>query len=147
MLKKVIRGWNAAPGAPANWNPEKDGDCGALPIRYWPRDGKLDGSGKRIQWCESAWEPTPKELEALNAGGQVVLRVHGWQVPVALYVERYTDEPDPTLTPKPFEVSAETYQEIRRLLLQDGVVGMFDRENGRETMELSGVTIVARSAD
>ena len=83
----------------------------------------------------------------LSAGGQVVLRVWGWQVPVALYVERYTDAPDPSLTPKSFEVSAETYQEMRRLLLQDGVVCMFDRENGRETMELSGVTIVARPAD
>lgn len=40
-----------------------------------------------MQYCDSAWEPTPAELEMLNAGGSVVLRVVGWQVPVALYVE------------------------------------------------------------
>lgn len=151
MLKKVIAGWNAAPGAPANWDPAKDGDCGALPIRYWPRTAKLDGSGPRIQWCESAWEPTPKELDLLNAGGQIVLRVWGWQVPVAIYTEPLHTDGDtsrePALPPKPFEVSTDTYQEIRRLLLKDGVVGTFDVANGRETMELSGVTLVARSAD
>ena len=27
MIHKVIRGWNAAPGAPRNWNPERDGEC------------------------------------------------------------------------------------------------------------------------
>lgn len=87
MLKKVIAGWNAAPGAPANWDPKRDGDCGSLPIRFWPCNAKLDGTEPRVQWCESAWEPTPRELELLNAGGQIVLRVCGWQVPVALYVE------------------------------------------------------------
>jgi hypothetical protein len=81
MLKKVIAGWNAAPGAPKNWNPERDGDCGALPIRVRTR---TDGM---VISCESAWEPTPRELEMLNAGGQVILHVAGWQVPVALYVE------------------------------------------------------------
>ena len=85
MLKRVITGWNAAPGAPANWDPERDGDCGALPIRV-ARDGD------RVAWCESAWEPTPQELEMLNAGGSLILRVCGWQVPVALYVELMTRE-------------------------------------------------------
>ena len=85
MLKKVIKGWNAAPGAPKNWNPTKDGDCDALPIRVFPPKA-LEGT-VLVQHCESAWEPTPRELEWLNAGGQVVLRVVGWQVPVALYVE------------------------------------------------------------
>ncbi len=81
MLKKVIAGWNAAPGAPANWDPVRDGECGALPIRV---NTRKDGS---IYFCESAWEPTPEELQWLNDGGQLVLRVIGWQVPVALYVE------------------------------------------------------------
>lgn len=39
----------------------------------------------------SAWEPTPADLEALNAGGSVVLRVLGVQPPVALYVEPVGD--------------------------------------------------------
>ncbi len=85
MLKKVIQGWNAAPGAPKGWNPERDGECGILPIRAFP-PAALEGK-ERLQYCESAWEPTPQELEWLNAGGQLVLRVVGWQVPVALYVE------------------------------------------------------------
>jgi hypothetical protein len=87
MLKKVIAGWNAAPGAPRGWNPERDGDCGALPIRVHPAEALEPGQGHRLEWVESAWEPTPRELEMLNAGGQLVLRIHGWQPPVALYVE------------------------------------------------------------
>jgi len=88
MIKKVILGWNCAPGAPANWDPERHGECGVLPVRVHPRDAIQDGRMiKTPAWCESAWELTPKELEWLNAGGQVVLRVCGWQVPVALYVE------------------------------------------------------------
>lgn len=81
MIAKRIAGWNAAPGAPQGWNPERDGECGALPVRATVN---ADGT---VAMCESAWEPTPAELAALNAGGQVVLRVIGWQVPVALYVE------------------------------------------------------------
>ena len=85
MLKKVIAGWNAAPGAPKGWNPARDGDCGVLPIRVSPSAALK--TSVPVQMCESAWEPTPAELEMLNAGGQVVLRIMGWQVPVALYVE------------------------------------------------------------
>ena len=81
MLAKRILGANHYLGAPAGWAPEKDGKCGHLAIRTQgnPRHG--DG------WCESAWEPTPAELEALNAGGSIILRIVGWQPPVALYVE------------------------------------------------------------
>lgn len=80
MISKHISGANAYPGAPEGWQPEKDGSCGHLAVR-------VTKEGDRIGHCESAWEPTPKELEMLNAGGQIVLRVIGWQVPVALYVE------------------------------------------------------------
>lgn len=81
MLAKRILGANHYLGAPRNWDPEKDGDCGHLAIRTQgnPRGG--DG------WCESAWEPTPAELEALNNGGSIILRIVGWQPPVAMYVE------------------------------------------------------------
>ena len=87
MLKKVIRGWNAAPGAPKGWNPDRDGECGALPIRVFPPKS-LTGAVP-VQFVESAWEPDPAELAHLNAGGSVILRVMGWQPAVALYVEPY----------------------------------------------------------
>jgi hypothetical protein len=85
MIPKRIAGANAYPGAPKGWQPEWDGSCGHLAVRVF-----TDG-GKKVAYCESAWEPTPKELEMLNAGGQVVLRVFGWQVPVQLYVEAPAD--------------------------------------------------------
>lgn len=81
MLTKMISGVGVLLGAPKDWNLARDGECGVLPIRVHGRRGQGD------TYCESAWEPTPRELEQLNAGGQVVLRVYGWQVPVALSVE------------------------------------------------------------
>jgi hypothetical protein len=89
MLKQVIKGWNAAPGAPAGWDPAKDGECVALPVRVFPPNA-INGPWENrptVQYCESAWEPTPQELEYLNNGGKLILRIVGWQVPVALYVE------------------------------------------------------------
>ena len=85
MLKKVIAGWNAAPGAPKGWDPKRDGECVGLPIRVFPPKALLGEIP--VQFVESAWEPTPQELEWLNKGGQVVLRIVSWQVPVALYCE------------------------------------------------------------
>lgn len=87
MNPKVIDGWNAAPGAPVNWNPERDGPCGSLPIRVHPPEALKPGAFMGVEWCDSAWEPTPHELAKLNAGGQVVLRCYGWQIPVSLTVE------------------------------------------------------------
>ncbi len=84
MLAKRINGHNAYPGAPDGWKPEEDGECGHLAI-------KVTTQGDKITYCESAWEPTPKELEMLNNGGHVILRVVGWQVPVALYVEGFEE--------------------------------------------------------
>lgn len=83
MTPKTIAGANANPGAPKDWNPE-DGTCGQLPIRVEFRE---DDGRNRVKHCDSAWQPSPEELALLNAGGQVVLRVIGWQVPVALWVE------------------------------------------------------------
>lgn len=81
MIPRRILGASHWLGAPAGWKPDVDGDCGHLAIRTQgdPRHGR--------GWCESAWEPTPKELEQLNAGGSVILRVVSWQPPVAVYVE------------------------------------------------------------
>lgn len=81
MITRRIAGATHYLGAPAGWQPDKDGDCGYLAIRT--EGNPRQGSG----WCESAWEPTPRELEALNNGGSVILRIIGWQPPVALYVE------------------------------------------------------------
>ncbi len=80
----TIKGWNAAPGAPADWNPARGGECGALPIRATTH---ADGS---VAHCESAWLPSAEDLELLNAGHPIVFRVVGWQVPVALYVDPFT---------------------------------------------------------
>lgn len=74
MKKALIEGATHNPGAPKNWDPERDGHCGGLPIIF-------DGSS-----CRSAWKPTPEELAILNDGGYVTLYVVGWQVPVALGV-------------------------------------------------------------
>ena len=87
MIPKRIRGANAYPGAPVGWDPEANGVCGHLAVRVTRYS---DG----IEHCESAWEPTPAELAALNAGASVILRVVGWQVPVALYVEPAPAEGD-----------------------------------------------------
>jgi hypothetical protein len=60
MLKKVIAGWNAAPGAPRDWDPERDGECGALPIRVFPRIPLTLWAGS--QNCESGEGPGPEEM-------------------------------------------------------------------------------------
>lgn len=62
--------------APKGWDTANHGKCIDLSVRAEP-DGVF----------ASAWEPTPDELELLNAGGSVVLRVVGGQPPVALSVE------------------------------------------------------------
>lgn len=84
MIPKHIAGANAYPGAPKGWQPEKDGKCGHLAVR-------VTAPENATMYCESAWEPTPKELELLNVGGQIILLVVGWQVPVSLYVEPVTE--------------------------------------------------------
>ena len=75
MIARRIAGATRRLGAPIGWDDERDGRCHALSIR--------DVAGA----CESAWEPTPAELDILNAGGSVILRVAGGQPPVLLYAE------------------------------------------------------------
>lgn len=91
MLTRRISGWNMAFGAPEGWDAEKDGPCNALPVRVSPPEA-IGDSSIRVATCESAWEPSPSELEWLNQGGHVVLRVVGWQPAVALFAE--PPEPD-----------------------------------------------------
>ena len=80
MEFKHIRGATAYPGAPANWDADRDGPCGALPIR------EIGDARAGRGFVESAWRPTLEEMTLLNAGRPVVLRVYGWQPPVAVYV-------------------------------------------------------------
>lgn len=75
MIPLRIAGATHYLGAPKGWEPEKDGNCRHLAVRV---DDNV--------W-QSAWEPTPQELELLVAGGSIVLSVVGGQPPVMLTVE------------------------------------------------------------
>ncbi len=59
----------------------------------WPRkDGIRDLHVMVVDGCYvSRWEPTPKELECLNAGGSVELWIMGHQPVVALTVRGHVD--------------------------------------------------------
>lgn len=81
MIPRRIPKATHALGAPAEWD-DATGACLTLHVRQM-----MSANGPI--W-ESAWEPTPDELAALNAGASVVLRVvSGGQPPVALYVETW----------------------------------------------------------
>jgi hypothetical protein len=77
MIPRRIRNATITFAAPPDWSESKHGKCLGLAVRITPGVGHF----------ESAWEPTPEELAALNEGGSVILRVVGGQPPVALYVE------------------------------------------------------------
>jgi hypothetical protein len=78
MIVARIEGCTRALGAPPDWTPCTSGSCCGLPIR-----DEMNGD---VPCMVSAWEPTPAELEALNNGGKVYLRVvgHG-HPPVMVY--------------------------------------------------------------
>lgn len=61
-------------GAPLDWNADKSGPCGGLAIADIERAG--------LAFMESLWEPLPEELEALKAGGKVILNIQGRSHPV-----------------------------------------------------------------
>jgi hypothetical protein len=78
MIPARIDGCTRALGAPKGWTPETSGPCCGLPIR-----DEMNGD---VACMISAWEPTPAELTALNAGAKVMLRVLGnGHPPVMLY--------------------------------------------------------------
>lgn len=78
-----IKGANVSLGAPAGWNEDRDGPCGALPVRVTRTPQNT------VNHCESAWMPDALDLQALNAGHAVILRVYGGQPAVAVYVDRF----------------------------------------------------------
>lgn len=73
MLIGHIDGATCILGAPKDWNAERDGACGGLPVR------REIEAGCPV-WV-SAWIPTPDELAALANGAQVNLYVWGVQHP------------------------------------------------------------------
>jgi hypothetical protein len=73
MLIRRIEGATRNLGAPADW----DGDiskCNVLPI--------ADVMTDHGPFMVSAWEPTPAELEAINAGASIQLWIAGTGHPV-----------------------------------------------------------------
>jgi len=56
-------------GAPIGWKPDEHGDCAHLAIR-----DMATAAGPAMM---SLWEPTPAELERLNAGAKVSLLIVG----------------------------------------------------------------------
>lgn len=89
MIPKRIEGTTRTLGAPANWDAERNGPCSGLAIA----DVAVDlGDGRQGNIMFSAWEPTPDELRLLNAGGQLVLGVHGTgHPPIQLFVQAAPD--------------------------------------------------------
>jgi hypothetical protein len=77
MIAKRIAGATHNLGAPKGMEGE------VRPL--WVKAARDPDLGSLVVF-ESAWEPTPRELELLNAGHSVVLRVVGGMPPVALYV-------------------------------------------------------------
>lgn len=56
-----------------------------LPLRDITIDCSVGGPGTPAM--ESAWLPTPKEIEAIAAGAPIILRIHGsGHPPVMLYI-------------------------------------------------------------
>lgn len=78
MLIQRIQGATRVLGAPVNWDEAADGPCFGLPILDIPAAPPTgpDQPGNAAQMA-SAWEPTPEELAALNAGAPVILFVIG----------------------------------------------------------------------
>lgn len=87
MIPRRIVGSTHALGAPEAWKVETHGICSTLHVRCEYDRG--------LMTVQSAWEPTPDELAALNAGGSVVLSIVGGMPPVMLSVEPAVDEVSP----------------------------------------------------
>lgn len=62
-------------GAPADWDPEKHGTCGILPIRDEPH-------GPGVNRMVSAWLPTPEEIALMAQGAPIYLYIVGPSHPV-----------------------------------------------------------------
>ena len=81
MISKCIVGANLYLVAPGDYDVIENGPCNGLAVR------KVFNN-----IYESAWEPTPNELKALNAGGLVIISIVGGQPPIMLSVENSKEE-------------------------------------------------------
>lgn len=89
-------------GAPQDWNPERDGECGALPIRD---ERFAPGTNKMV----SEWKPSAIEIEHLKLGAPLQLGIIGTTHPVvSLGVG--------AVPPRPAEESAARMSRIEALL-------------------------------
>jgi hypothetical protein len=80
MIPGRIEGATHFLGAPAGWEEERDGHCGTLPVVAGVNDCG-------VLCMQSCWEPTPAEIERINAGAMVTLTIIGRaHPPVALEV-------------------------------------------------------------
>lgn len=62
-------------GKPRNWDDEILGECKALSVYDHTDDNGLN-------WMISGWKPSEEELETLNSGGHVYIRIQGSEHPV-----------------------------------------------------------------
>lgn len=81
IIARRIAGATHNLGAPQGWDADRDGDCGGL----WVREHGDARSGHG--WVESAWELTPDDIERLKEGRSLIVRIYGWQPPIALYID------------------------------------------------------------
>lgn len=89
MIPKRIAGATRYLGAPPGWEPEKDGECSHLAI--------LDVKRGDLPVMISAWEPTPTEIEAMQAGRPIYLQIVGTaHPPVSVWVD--TEQPPQKLS-------------------------------------------------
>lgn len=78
MKWTTIKGRTHNFSKPRDWDDERDGPCGTLPVRVEPVSF--------YNYHYSAWRPDAEELALLNAGGVVELCCVGIQPPVSIHV-------------------------------------------------------------
>lgn len=72
MKPAMFREMTSVLGAPNDWDAEKHGECGGLPIAFDPSSGAMT----------SCWVLEPEDIAALAAGGRVYLTVFANRHPV-----------------------------------------------------------------
>lgn len=85
MISRRISGFTRLLGAPIGWRKD-DPAVAQLAVRVSDLN-RLDPLRGEMLVYATAWEPTPAELAALNAGGSIILNIVGGQPPVSLHVE------------------------------------------------------------
>lgn len=84
MIPRVIANSNAVWSKPPGWDSEKQGPVYDLHLHVTPPNAPNNMTGHHVY--QTAWEPTPAEMDGLNAGGNVVVLLTGMQPPMAVMV-------------------------------------------------------------